>query len=369
VKGPVLLLTTNLARGGAETQVALLAEALRGRGWRVEVASMVEPSAFREDLTAAGIPVHSLGMRPGAVNVGGAGRLAALLRRVRPAVLHSHMFHANVLARLARLVFPIPKVIGTLHSIAESGHGSEDATGRDRVYRMTDRLADVTVAVSNAVAERHAVSGAVSRERLTVIPNGVDVEKFRPDAEARGRMRAELGIADEFVWLAAGRLIWKKDYPTLLAAMERLPGGVLHIAGSGPLEGELRARAKTLGGRVRFLGAREDLPALMNAADGLALSSVVEGMPMVLLEAAASGLPCVATRAGGAEEVVADGETGYLVSCGDSEALAEAMARLAGLRAESRQAMGRAARERALAKFDIRRIAEEWEALYLNVVQ
>jgi glycosyltransferase involved in cell wall biosynthesis len=104
----------------------------------------------------------------------------------------------------------------------------------------------------------------------------------------------------------------------------------------------------------------------MNAADGLALASVVEGMPMVLLEAAASGLPCVATRAGGVEEVVVEGKTGYLVPCGDAKALADAMARLAGLPAESRAALGRAARERALARFDMRRIVEQWEALYLQ---
>jgi glycosyltransferase involved in cell wall biosynthesis len=365
MKGPALLLTTNLARGGAEAQVALLAEALRGRGWDVEVASLVEPSAFRDELTGAGIPVHSLGMRPGSGNPGGIGRLAAILRRLRPAVLHSHMFHANVLARLARLVFPIPRIIGTLHSIAESGRGSEDVRGRDRVYRVTDRLTDVTVGVSEAVAARHVAGGAVPRERVKVIPNGVDPSRFRPDADARGRVRAALGIGDEFLWLAVGRLIWKKDYPTLLAAMERLPGGVLHIAGAGPLEDELRAAAERLGPRARFLGAREDVPALLNAADGLVLSSVVEGMPMVLLEAAASGLPCIATRAGGAEEVVADGETGYLVPCGDAGALAGAMSRLAELPPESRQALGRAARERALARFDIRRIAEQWEALYL----
>ncbi len=362
MKGPVLLLTTNLARGGAEAQVALLAEALHSRGWEVDVASLVEPTAFREELTAAGIRVHSLGMRPGSGDPRGIGRLAAILRRLRPTVLHSHMFHANVLARLARLVFPIPRVIGTLHSIAESGRGSEDVRGRDRVYRLTDRLADVTVGVSEAVAARHVVGGAVPQARVKVIPNGVDPSKYRPDADVRARMRAELGVGDEFLWLAAGRLIWKKDYPTLLAAMERLKGGLLYIAGAGPLEGELRALA---GRRVRFLGARGDLPPLLNAADGLALSSVIEGMPMVLLEAAASGLPCVATRAGGAEEVVAHGETGYLVPCGDAGALATEMSRLMELPPESRKALGRAARERALARFDIHRIAEQWEALYL----
>jgi glycosyltransferase involved in cell wall biosynthesis len=362
----VVLLTTNLARGGAEKQVALLAQALRGRGWAVEVVSLVEPTAFGPELTAAGVSVHSVGMRPGRANAFDAARLASILRRLRPVVLHTHLFHANLAGRLARLIFPIPRVIGTLHSVAESRRDSKDAAGRDFVYRVTDALSDRTVAVSNAVAARHAAARAVSPRKLKVIPNGVDTTEFQPDASARARLRAELGITDEFLWLAAGRLIWKKDYPTLLRAMERLPHGLLCIAGAGPLEGELRAQAVGLGTRVRFLGARGDLPALMNAADGLALSSVVEGLPMVLLEAAASGLPCVAASAGGVEEVVVDGETGYLVPSGDPEALAASMARLMEMPPESRAALGRSARKRALERYDIRRVVEQWEALYLE---
>jgi glycosyltransferase involved in cell wall biosynthesis len=276
------------------------------------------------------------------------------------------MFHANVLARLMRVVLPIPRVIGTLHSVAESGKSSDAIHTRDRVYRVTDPLADLTVAVSRAVADRHAGAGAVSPGKLKVVPNGVDANRFRPDAAARVRLRAEFGVAEQFLWLAAGRLNWKKDYPTLLAAMERTPGGILWIAGEGPLESELREHARPLDTRVRFLGARDDLPALMNAADGLALSSVVEGMPMVLLEAASTGLPCVATRAGGSAEVVVDGDTGFLVNCGDPEAFAGGMARLAGMTAAARAAMGRAARERILQCFDIRLIVAEWEAVYLE---
>jgi glycosyltransferase involved in cell wall biosynthesis len=363
---PVVLLTTNLARGGAETQVALLAMTLRERGWSVDVVSLLPPAAFDRELEDAGIAVHSLGMRPGEANPLAVTRLASILRRLRPGVVHSHMFHANLLARVTRLIFPIPRLIATIHSAAESGRESDRVEGRDRLYRLTDALADVTVAVSQAVAERHAGAGAVSRRRLQVIPNGVDTVRFGPDIDARARIRAELGVSHEFLWLAAGRLNWKKDYPTLLAAVERLAGAVLCIAGAGPLERELREQAGRLGGRVRLLGARDDLPALMNAADGFVLSSVVEGMPMVLLEAAASGVPCVATKAGGVEEVVVDGETGFVVPCGDPDALAAGMARLATLDPASRSAIGRAARERALARFDMRRVVEQWEALYLQ---
>ena len=361
---PVVLLTTNLARGGAETQVAALALSLSRRGWPVSVVSLLYPSAFQAELSAAGVQLHSLGMQPGRPNPMALVRLAAILRELRPGVLHSHMFHANLAARLMRLAFPAPLIVSTLHSMAESSRHSGGTRWRDWLYRATDPLADATVAVCQAVAERHATSGAAPRGKLRVIPNGVDTERFRPDAERRRRLRGEIGAGDEFVWLAAGRLMWKKDYPTMLRAAARQPAGMLFIAGAGPLEAELAALARDLRVRARFLGPREDLSALMNAADGLVLSSVVEGLPMVLLEAAASGLPCVTTDAGGAREAVVDGQTGFLAPCGDPEALAAAMSRLAELPDAARHAMGLAAREFALAHFDMGSVTSQWEQLY-----
>ncbi|MCX6630263.1 MAG: glycosyltransferase, partial [Candidatus Solibacter sp.] len=362
--GPVVLLTTNLARGGAETQVALLALSLRRRGWPVSVVSLLDPSAFQAELRAGGVPLHSLGMHPGRPDPLAAARLAVILRELRPRVLHSHMFHANLLARLMSLAFPAPLTISTLHSMAESGRHSTGTRWRDRMYRATDGLADATVAVCHAVAERHAASGAVRRGKLRVIPNGVDTGQFRPDAAHRDRLRGELGVGSEFVWLAAGRLMWKKDYPTMLRAAARLGAGTLVIAGAGPLEAELAALAREVRVRAHFLGTREDLPALMNAADGLVLSSVVEGLPMVLLEAAATGLPCVSTEVGGVRDAVVDGQTGFLAPGGNPEALAAAMARLMELPGGAREAMGQAAREMALARFDMGSVTSQWEALY-----
>jgi glycosyltransferase involved in cell wall biosynthesis len=362
--GPVVLLTTNLARGGAETQVALLALSLSRRGWPVSVVSLLDPSAFQAELREANVQVRSLGMQPGRPNPLALARLAAILRKERPCVLHSHMFHANLLARLMRLAFPAPLIVSTLHSMAESSRHSTGTRLRDWLYRVTDPLADATVAVCQAVAERHVASGAVRRGKLRVIPNGVDTERFRPDAARRERLRGEFGAGGEFVWLAVGRLMWKKDYPTMLRAAARQREGILLIAGAGPLETELAALARELRVRTPFLGPREDVPALMNAADGLVLSSVVEGLPMALLEAAASGLPCVTTDVGGARDAVVDGQTGFVTPRGNPEALAEAMARLTELPGAARREMGQAARELALARFDMGLVTSQWEQLY-----
>lgn len=364
MKGPLVLLTTGLDLGGAEAQVVLLARAMRGRGWQVHVVSMLEPGAFQSELAEAGVTLHSLGMSPGRANPWGAVRLAVILRNVRPAVLHCHMFHANLLGRLTRLVFPIPKVISTLHSLAESSRQSADVRWRDRAYRLTDLLADHTAAVCDAVGARHVNAGAVSPRRLRVVPNGVDTTVFRPDDSRRSRLRRELGAGNSFIWLAAGRLMWKKDYPTLLRATARLTGCTLWIAGAGPLRDELQSMARELGVTVKWLGARDDMPGLMNAADALVLSSVVEGLPMVLLEAAASGLPCVSTDVGGAGAIIADSRTGFVTPCGDIDALSGAMARLSSLPEDARREMGEAARLAVMKHFDVQAVASQWEQMY-----
>jgi hypothetical protein len=157
----IILLTTNLARGGAEAQVAQLASSLLRRGHEAAIVSLLEPSAFTDSA-----PVETLRMREGVADPRGLARLIATLRRRRPQVLHSHLFHANLMARLVRFVCPVPAVISTLHSISETGRASTNTSRRDILYRLTDPLADVTVAVSKAVAERHAAAGAAKPAKL-----------------------------------------------------------------------------------------------------------------------------------------------------------------------------------------------------------
>lgn len=360
----VMLLITGLGRGGAEMQVSALALELRRRGCEVHVVSMLPPVAFVTELERGGVVLHSLGMRPGRPGLRGLWRFLNLLRNWKPQVLHAHLFHANLLARLARLICPVPVLLSTLHSLAESGQGSARIGLRDWLYRLTDWLSDRTVGVSEAGAARHVASRAVSPRRSLVIPNGARPEAFVAAPEPRARMREALGIRDEFAWLAVGRLMWKKDYATMLLAMARQPAGALFIAGEGPLEEELRGQANTLGATVHFLGLRDDVPALMNACDGFVMSSVVEGLPMVLIEAAMAGLPAVATDAGGVREVVRDGETGFVVPAQDAAALSDAMRQVASMPPEARRRMGTAARRIAMDRFSISKVAAQWEELY-----
>jgi glycosyltransferase involved in cell wall biosynthesis len=335
------LVVTGLERGGAELQVVALAGGLRARAWDVAVLAL-RMGPLAGELVESGIPVYEF--RPQA------------LLRFRPQILHAHLFHANIAARVVRLFFPIPVVISTVHSIAESSRRSGAIRHRDFLYRLTGALSDADVFVSRAAADRHRARGA------RVIPNGVDTARFRPDPERRARTRAALGLTGEFVWLAAGRLMWKKNYPLLLEAMTKQRDSLLLIAGDGPETARLRELAPK---NVRFLGARSDVPELMNAADGFVLSSLVEGLPAVLLEAAASGLPCVATAVGGVAEAVRDGVTGYVVAPGDAAALAAAMSRIAN---EPREEMSRAAREFAVSNFDLPNAIGQWERLYRELL-
>jgi glycosyltransferase involved in cell wall biosynthesis len=286
------------------------------------------------------------------VHAPGLLKIPALIRALHPDILHAHMFHANMLARVLRLALPIPVVINTIHSLAESSRKSDVIWRRDLAYRITAFLPDMTVAVSQAAADRHIQAKCVKLERLQVIPNGIDTTLFRP---------AETREPREFKWLAVGRLHWKKDYPTLLNAFAELPRGRLLIAGSGPEEPELRRMSPK---RVDFLGQRADTPELMRNVDAFVLSSVIEGLPVVLLEAAASGLPAVATDAGGVRET----HPALLVPTKDPTALAGAMAALMDMSEAQRLELGREARARAVANWDWSVIVERWLKLYRELV-
>ncbi len=359
----LVFIITSLAYGGAETQLVQLARRLTSRGWNVRVVSMIPRQAFVEEFEQAGIPVFSLDMRRGVPDPRAIFRLAAILRRERPQVVHSHMVHANLLARLVRPIARVPVLVCTAHNINEGGRLREVA------YRLSDPLCDLTPQVSRAGLERSVRVGAVPGHRIRFFPNGVDAEDFRPDPEARRRIQGQLDVGDAFAWLAVGRFEKNKDYPNMLRAFARLRrerDGLLLIAGGGSLRGEAERLAAELGvaASVKFLGIRKDVPGLMNAADAYLMSSAWEGMPIVLLEASATGLPVVATDVGGNREVVLDGRSGLLVPSGDPEALARAMLRLLEMPPDERGRMGGAGRAHVMGEYDMEKVVDRWENLY-----
>lgn len=365
----VLFLITGLAYGGAETQLVNLAPKLKYKGWDVWVVSMLPPQAFVEELKNADIPLATLNMRRGVADPRAVFRLVKILREWRPDIVHSHMVHANLLARVARIFYRIPVLISTAHNIDEGGRWREVA------YRLTDPLADLTTNVSRAAVERYIRVGVAPKNKIRFMPNGIDTAKFKPNEAAGQRLRNELGVDNYFVWLAVGRFEEAKDYPNMLRTFSMIVSkksdAVLLLVGQGSLMEELKKLASELKleDKVRFLGVRRDVPDLMNAADAYVMSSAWEGMPMVLLEAGACGLPVVATDVGGNSEVVLNGKTGFIVPPRNPEALAQAMEKMMALPKEKRMEMGEAGRAYIEANYSLEHVVDQWEALYMEHLQ
>jgi glycosyltransferase involved in cell wall biosynthesis len=352
--------------GGAERQVYELASAMRARGWGVGVVSMLPMHEQYLPLRASGVRLESLGMTRGIPDPRGLVRLARLLRAWRPHVVHGHMFHGIFLARLSRLLAPTTRVISTMHS-QEQG-----AQWRYYAFRLTDSLSNVTSAVSRMAVDEAVRRHAVRRENILLVPNGIQTEQYDPHPALRDRMRSSLGLETRFTWLTVGRLMPVKRHTDLLAAVrivrEEDPDCRMLIAGKGDLHSALAEEIRDTGltRNVSLLGLRRDVPALMQAADAFVMSSAWEGLPMVLLEASASSLPSVVTDVGGSRDVIIDGKTGLLSPAQDPVSLAAAMLRVMALPIHERRAMGAQARQRVTETFDMERVADSWETLYLG---
>jgi glycosyltransferase involved in cell wall biosynthesis len=364
----ILYVITGTGRGGAETQVVSLASAFAKRGYGVGIVSLLPPGDFSDELRERGIPLYSLRMKRGWPSLLALFRFTRIVRRFRPDIIHSHMVHANLLTRIARRFGRGIPLINTEHSINIGGQIREIA------YRLTDSLCDYFTIISKAARARLVVAGVAPPNRITTVPNGIDTVRFQRNGDDRLCTRKELGVDNEFVWLAVGRFEAVKGYEIMLNAfrsvLDKSRESVLLIAGIGPLFEQSVALANELrlGGHVRFLGLRKDVSCLMSAADGYVMSSLYEGMPMVLLEAASSELPAVATAVGGNPEVILEGETGFLVMPGSAEKLQAGMMRMMELPQESRLAMGAAARKHILDNFSLRAIVNEWESLYSQIL-
>jgi glycosyltransferase involved in cell wall biosynthesis len=367
----IVYLLTSLGVGGAERQTLAIAERMAQRGH--SVALMVLRSPLAEEWPIGlnfELPVIRLGVRKSPASVlAGLARARRFLLDFDPDIVHSHSFHANLMARLLKLLVPAPAVLSTVHNVYEGGWH------RMFAYRLTDPLSRRTTAVSQAVAERFIRLGAIPRHKCMTITNGIDAAEFSPDPSRRAEMRARLHAHSDFVWLAAGRLVPAKDFPNLLRAFAEVCANFtqtqLWIAGaamdggaklavSGRSDASPHSAAED---RVHWLGHRRDLLALLDAADAFVLSSAWEGMPLALAEAMAMEKPVVVTEVGGVRELVGDAASA-LVPPRDSRALAAAMLDLMRQEASVRHALGGAARERIRAFFSIDRRADDWEALY-----
>jgi glycosyltransferase involved in cell wall biosynthesis len=357
---------TSLGVGGAERQVVELAERMAARGHAVSLLVLRLRQPEEWPTTVARV---YLDMRKTPASLfAGLARGRRFLRTFNPDLINSHVYPANMVARLLRIFIPAPQLISTIHNVYE-GSG-----WRMLAYRLTDPLSCWTTVVSQAAADRYVRLNAVQARKCSVLSNGIDDTEFAPNPERRASARAEMGVQEEFVWFTAGRIAPAKDYPNLLRAFAKVrtasPQAQLWIAGeaTGAESTAVQTLTAELGleASVRWLGLRRDMPALLDAADGFVLASAWEGMPLAVGEAMAMEKPVVATDVGGVRELV--GDAGAIVPEKSPDELAEAMLAMMRRTDEERRSLGRAARERIATHFSMDAKAEEWEALYRAVL-
>jgi glycosyltransferase involved in cell wall biosynthesis len=354
----VLEVLATLRRAGAERVAVSLACGLDRARFETAVVSLYDafPGGFEPALEECGVTVWHLGKRSG-LDPRMWGRLARVVGRFRPDVLHTHSY-------VMRYVLPphFRKVVHTVHNLAER---EVDGIGR-AIHRLAFRWGAAPVALSAAGARSFA--RLYGHEPAAVIPNGVDVGRgFRPEARAVWRSRHGFGPADCLV-VSLARLDTQKNPLHLIGAfaegLRDAPAAHLLMAGEGALLEPARQLANQAGlaARVHFLGLCEDVAELLSACDLFALGSDWEGAPMAIVEAMAAHLPVVATAVGGVPDLVEDGVTGILVPARDRSALGRALAGI-GRDRERRQRMGAAAAHRAR-RFDQAGMIERYAELF-----
>lgn len=360
----VLLIITGLNMGGAEVQVFNLAKELKQRGWNVHVMSMISPKHFVQELSDIGVSVHTLGMKPGIPSLASIFAGLRLVRSISPSVVHSHMYHANIFARVLNLLsLKQLYLICTAHNIDET----EGSLFRYWLYRTTKQLADLNTNVSSVAFSHYIRKRLINKKHGLHVPNGISLPIRTVNSNHIRTLFPEVG--SKFIWLAAGRLVPAKDYPNLISAVEKLSALGLDfcvlIAGEGPLQRYLAEEigARGLGDYIRMIGLRRDLDLLMASTDAVVLSSAWEGLPMVLLEALSYGKPIVATDVGGVSEIVGEHSGGEIVPKSDANKLAEAMRQIMIEPASLRLVRNQRARHIA-AQFDIKSITSQWEGIY-----
>jgi glycosyltransferase involved in cell wall biosynthesis len=354
----------------------LLAASDRTR-YPAHVVSLTEDGPVGERLRALGVGTTQLGMSRGLPSPAAVVRLAWLLRRLDAVIVQTWMYHADLVGGLAARLAGIRGIVWGIRTSTLDPRSTRRATlWTRRACAALSRSVPATIVSCSQVAARHHRDLGYAADRLRVIPNGFETDRFRPDLDSRARVRAELGVQEEtFVIGMAARHDPQKDHPTLLRAFARARASApMHLVLCGAdVTADNPAFAAPiaelgLGGEVSLLGPRDDVERVVAGWDAAALSSRYgEGFPNVLGEAMSAGIPCIATDVGDARELV--GNTGIVVPAEDPAALCGAMVQLAHEGTDARAVRSAAARARIVREFSIEAIARRFEDLYDDVVR
>lgn len=351
----------NLPIGGAERFLVQLAVAEQALGFGVSVLTLTEPNVLAAELSASAVP-HVCMQRRRLNDPRVMLDLIRTLRELSPAVVHTHLFYADVFGRPAACLARVPAIVTTEHS-TEAGPLSRK---RRAGMRATARLAQRIVAVSPAVRVAAAARLGIDAKHIEVIPNGIDVDTC---ARATPASRRALDIPEGPVVIGCvGRLVDSKGYASLLDAMARLKDLPVHllVVGDGPDRQRLEERAGFLGigSRTTWLGFRNDVANILKTIDIFAMPSFWEGHSIALLEAMAAGRACVVSDIPELTETL--GDAGGRVIAGNVESIEQGLRRLVTSPNE-RARLGVAAAARAQ-QFSIDLTARRYADLYASVL-
>jgi len=367
---------TGLSTGGAETMLYKLMQRIDRNRFEPHVISLTTLGEIGPRIEELGIPVHALGMRPGLPSPLKFVQLIGLLRQLRPDLVHTWMYHADLLGGMAARLAGIKAVAWCIRNSDLSDERSKLST---RIVMKACALASAwlpkyIVTCSSRAGAIHVAVG-YRADKIVVMPNGFDLSRFQPIADARSLVRTELGLesSTQLIGLIARNDPQKNHRGFIEAAVKvqrALPQVHFVLAGSG-----VDSKNKTLaaliesaglGEHFHLLGQRDDIPNLMASLDLLASSSSFgEAFPNVLGEAMACGVPCVVTDVGDSAEIV--GDTGRVVTSGDMEGLAQFLIKLLSMPAEQRNHLGELARKRVRDYYEIGDVARRYEDFYVKL--
>jgi glycosyltransferase involved in cell wall biosynthesis len=353
----IVQLVENLEVGGLERMAVDLALAHRAAGHRVSMYCLYGAGPLARDLEREGVPVVEF-HKERRSRAGVVWSMSRQLRRDRADVIHGHNSGVHHFAATAKRIAGTPVCLNTRHSATSS-------TGepyQEKYFRWVEPFTEQVVFVCDLVRQQLAPLLNYPPAKCSVILNGIPLEKFLARPASPGSMRPRIRFG------TVGRLVPAKGHAVLIDAFAKvaaeLPEADLKIYGYGPLEGELQARIERLGmrGRITLAGRTEDTSRVLEALDIFVFSSLNEGLPLVILEAMAAGLPVVSTRVGGVPEVAPERLFPWMCEPGDADALAKAMSCAAAN--TQLAAIGQAGRDLAARSYGVGEMASNYLALY-----
>lgn len=366
----IVFVITNLVMGGAEMMLYKLLSGLDRSRFSVSVVALMKSGPMGEKIQALGVPVHALGMTPGVPNPVYLIKLARWLRRERPQLVQTWLYHADLVGGIAaKLAGRIPVVWNIRHSTLGSEKRRLFWTVR-ACAQASHHIPHHIICCSEASLRVHVAAGYAA-EKMTVIPNGADLMGFKRDPEARRAVRHELGVSQDVPLIGlVARFHPQKDHRTFIEAAARLhrwrPDAHFVLCGEDIMAAnhQLQAWIQHSGaaGCFHLLGLRMDMPRVTAALDiATSSSSFGEGFPNTILEAMACEVPCVVTDIGDSAAIV--GDTGYVVDIHSPESLFQGCKRLIEAGPDFRTELGRAGRRRVEEQYNLPNIVSRYEAL------